>query len=85
MTKAYRTYTPTTKKAQPRERSTKQEGLQQPQLESKQSKKLTGVKGPSSINNLVSNQIKQIKELFSLWIKNTSSIEGNSISLVSYY
>ena len=46
--------------AQTREEFTKQEGQQEPN----QLKKLTRVKEPSFINILVSNQRKQIQELF---------------------
>ena len=44
-----------------------------PQQEPNQSIKPTNVKGPSFMNNFVSNQRKQTKELLSLWMESTSS------------
>ena len=44
-----------------------------PQRESDQSMKPTSVKEPSFMNNLVFDQRKQTKELFSLWMKSMSS------------
>lgn len=59
---------PTTKKAQPRERFTNQEGLQQPQPESNQLKKLTIVWEPSSINNSISNEKEKKKSKYKLTV-----------------
>ena len=43
-----------------------------PQWEPDQSMKLTSVGGPSFMNNLVFDQRKQTKELFSFWMKSMS-------------